>query len=129
MPLERVQSNGRWLANVEVFFFSIEGQLRAGPDPPPPPFLARVWVPSSGRTGGGGFRAKSNLRWEISLWEISRSPWILCGNPRLSPQCVRPACEKFAEDPEFCVRNFAVNLESEISCAKVKCHENPPPPL
>ena len=49
--------------------------------------------------------------------------------PRQSPQCVPLVSQKFAEDPEFCVGNFAVNLKSEISHAKLKCHENPPPPV
>ena len=36
-------------------------------------------------------------------------------------------CEKFAKDPEFGVGNFAVHLKREISHAKFKCHETPPP--
>ena len=69
----------------------------------------------------GGFRAKSN-----SLCEISRSPWILCGTPRQSPQCALLVCEKFAENPEFRVGNFAVNLKREIS-REIKVPHPPPP--
>ena len=47
--------------------------------------------------------------------------------PRQSPPCVPLVCEKFAENPEFRVGNLAVNLEREISHAKLKCHEPPPP--
>jgi hypothetical protein len=55
------------------------------------------------------------------------APWVLCGTPRQSPQCVLLVCEKFAENPEFRVGNFAVNLKREVSHAKLKCHEHPPP--
>ena len=48
--------------------------------------------------------------------------------PRQFPQCALLVCEKFAENPEFRVGNFAVNLKREISHANLKCHENPPPP-
>ena len=51
--------------------------------------------------------------------------------PRQSPQCVLCVLvvyEKFAEDPEFRAGNFAGNLKREISHAKLKCHETPPPP-
>ena len=43
--------------------------------------------------------------------------------------CVLLVCEKFAENPEFRVGNFAVNLKREISQAKLQCHEIPPPPV
>ena len=36
-------------------------------------------------------------------------------------------CEKFAENPEFRVGNFVVNLKREISHAKSKCHGIWPP--
>ena len=64
----------------------------------------------------------------MSPREISQSPpdfvWY---PPRQTPQCVLLVCEKFAENTEFRVGNFAVNLKREISHAKIKCHENPPP--
>ena len=87
-------------------------------DPPTAP--VQVTVATAGEGGNGG--AKSN-----SLWEISRSPWILCGTPRQSPQCVPLVCEKFAENPEFRVGNFAVHLKRSLSHAKLKRHEIPPP--
>ena len=53
-----------------------------------------------------------------------------CITTRQSPQCVPLVCKKFAENSEFRVGNFAVNLKCEISHAKLKCHGNPPtPPL
>ena len=54
--------------------------------------------------------------------EIRRSPWILCGTPHQSPQCVLVVCEKFAENPEFRVGNFAINLKRQISHTNLKCH-------
>ena len=51
-------------------------------------------------------------------------------HPRHSTQCVLCVLvvyEKFAENPEFRVGNFAVNLKRQISHAKLKCHETPPP--
>ena len=73
--------------------------------------------------GGGNFRAKSN-----SLWEISRTPPVECITPRQSSQCVLLVYQNVAENPEFRVGNFAGNLKREISHAKLKCHETPPPP-
>ena len=55
---------------------------------------------------GGNFCAKSK-----SLWEISRSPRVECITTRQSPQCVLLVREKFKENPEFRVGNFAVNLK------------------
>ena len=55
--------------------------------------------------GGGKFRCG----------KFCGAPWILCGTPRQSPQCVLLLCEKFVENPEFRVGNFAVNLKREIS--------------
>ena len=43
--------------------------------------------------------------------------------------CTAGVCEKFAENPEFRVGNFAVDLKREISHAKLKCHENFAPPV
>ena len=63
-----------------------------------------------------------------SLWEISQSPLVECITTRQSPQCVPLVCDKFTENPEFRMGNFAGNLKREISHAKLKCHENPPPP-
>ena len=55
------------------------------------------------------------------------APWILCGTAGRSPQCVPLVCKKFAENTEFRVGNFAVNLKREISHAELKCHEIHPP--
>ena len=74
--------------------------------------------------GGGGLAPS-----QIHGGEFCGPPWILCGIRRQSPQCVLLVCEKFAENPEFRVGNFVVNLKGEISHAKLKCHEIPPPPL
>ena len=70
---------------------------------------------------GGGVCAKSNLRWYISLWDISRSPIV---SPGARVQRVLLVCEKFAENPEFRVGNSAVNFPREI-----KVPRNPPPPF
>ena len=78
---------------------------------------------------GGGIYRQVKFAVVNFAWEISRAPWILCGTPRQSPQCVLLVCEKFAENPEFRVGNFAVNLKREISHAKLKCPEIPPPSL
>ena len=43
--------------------------------------------------------------------------------------CVLLVCEKFMENPEFRVGNFAVNLKREISHVKLKCHEIFHPPV
>ena len=37
-------------------------------------------------------------------------------------------CKKFAENPEFRVGNFAVNLKRENFPRKIKVPRNPPPP-
>ena len=55
------------------------------------------------------------------------APWSQSLTPRQSPQCVLLVCEKFVENPEFRVGNVAINLKREISHAKSKCHEIPPP--
>ena len=55
------------------------------------------------------------------------APWMLCITTRQSPQCGPLVCEKFAENPEFRMGNFAVKLKREISHAKLKYHEPPPP--
>ena len=72
---------------------------------------------------GEKLRAKSNLRWYISLWEFSRSPLVEFITTCQSPRCAPLVCEKFAENPEFCVGNFAVSLKREI-----KGPRPPPPP-
>ena len=43
---------------------------------------------------------------------------IECITTRQSPQRIPLVCEKFAENPEFHVGNFAVNLKREISHTK-----------
>ena len=72
--------------------------------------------------GGGGF-APSQIRGG----KFRGALWILCGSPRQSPQCVLLVCEKFAENPEFRVGSFVVNLKRSISHANLKRHEIPPP--
>ena len=73
--------------------------------------------------GGGGDFAPSQIRGgKFRCGKFRGAPWILCGAPRQSPQCVLPVCQKFAENPEFRVGNFAVNLKREI-----KVPRNPPP--
>ena len=47
-------------------------------------------------------------------------------HPSESTVCTA-SVQKFTENPEFRVGNFAVNLKREISHAKLKCHESPPP--
>ena len=75
--------------------------------------------------GGGGFTPN-----QMRGGKFRGAPWILCITPRQSPQCVLLVSrdEKFAENPELRVGNVAVNLKREISHAKSKCHETPPPP-
>ena len=51
---------------------------------------------------------------------------VECISPRQSPQCVPLVCEKFAENPEFRMGNFAANLKREICHRKLKCHEPTP---
>ena len=77
---------------------------------------------------GGGDFAPSQIRGgKFRCGKFRRAVCILCGTPRQSPECVPLVCEKFAEDPEFRMGNFAVNVKREISHAKLKCHEIPPP--
>ena len=64
--------------------------------------------------GWGGDFAPNQIRGG----KFRGAPWILCGTPRQSPQRGLLVCEKFAENPEFRVGNFAVNLKREISHAK-----------
>ena len=79
--------------------------------------------------GGGDNFALSQVRGVNFAVGNFAEPHGLSGScPRQSPQCVLLVCEKFAENPEFRVGNFAVNLKREISHAKLKCHETPPPP-
>ena len=77
--------------------------------------------------GGGGFAPNQTYGGKFRCGKLRAAPWVECITPRQSPQCVLLVCEKFAENPEFRVGNFA-NLKREISNAKLKCHENPPPP-
>ena len=78
--------------------------------------------------GGGGDCAPSQIRGgKCRCGKFRGPPWILCGNPRQSPQCVLPVCEKFAGNPGFRVGNLAINFKREISHAKLKWHESPPP--
>ena len=65
---------------------------------------------------------------QIRCGKFRGAPRVECITPRQSPQCVPLVCKKFAEIPEFRVGNFVVNLKHEISHAKLKCHETPPPP-
>ena len=76
--------------------------------------------------GGGGF-VRSQIRGGKFRCGKSRgAPWIECITPPPprpeSTVCIAE-CEKFAENPEQRVGNFAVNLKCEISHAKLKCHE------
>ena len=82
------------------------------------------------RGGGGGVDSvPSQIRGgKFRCGKFRGAPWIWCITPRQSPQSAPLVCEKFAENPEFCVGNFAVNLKREISHAKLKCHDIPPPP-
>ena len=73
--------------------------------------------------GGGGFHAKTNSRWQIFAVGDFVEPSRFCAVPPASPQCVLLVWEKLAENPEFRVGNFVVNLKREISHAKLKCHE------
>ena len=82
-----------------------------------------VGLPATG--GGEGFAPSQIHGGKFRCGKFRGAPWILCGTPRQSPECVLLVCKKFAENPEFCVGNFAVNLKREISYAKLKCH-NPP---
>ena len=61
--------------------------------------------------GGGDFAPPSQIRGG----KFRGAPWILCGTPRQSPQCVLLVCEKFARNPEFHVGNFAVNYVASSS--------------
>ena len=64
--------------------------------------------------GEGGNFAPSQIRGgKFRSGKFRGAPWILCGTPRQSPQCVPLVCEKFAKNPEFHVGNFAVNLKRE----------------
>ena len=74
--------------------------------------------------GGGGDVTPSQIRGG----KFRGAPWILCGAPNVYRTCVPLVCEKFVENPESRVGNFAVNLKREISHAKLKCHQIPPPP-
>ena len=81
---------------------------------------------AGGRRGGihlkrrGGIFASSQIRGgKFRCGKFCGAPWILCITPRQSPQCVLLVCEKFVENPEFRVGNFAVNLQHEISHAKL----------
>ena len=85
-------------------------------------------MPNMHMAGGGRLRRLRTYKGEgdIAPSQI-RGGNFRCG-PRQSPQCVLLVYKKFAENPEFRLGNFAVNLKREISNAKLKCHENPPPP-
>ena len=72
--------------------------------------------------GGGGISHQVTF----AAVKFRGAPWMLCITPRQSPQCVLPVCEKFAENPEPRVGNFAVDLNREISHVKFKCHKPPP---
>ena len=78
--------------------------------------------------GGGGGVAPSQIHGGKFRLRNFAEPHVLIGSrPCQSPQCALLVCEQFAENPEFHVGNFAVNLKREISHAKLKCHEIPPP--
>ena len=71
-----------------------------------------------GPTEGGDFAPRQICSGKFRCGKFRGAPWILCGTLRQS-QCVLLVCEKFAENPEFCVGHFAVNLKREISHAKL----------
>ena len=74
--------------------------------------------------GRGNFAPSQIRGGKFRCGKFCGAPW----SSRQSPQCVLLVCEKFAENPEFRVGNFAVKLKREISHANLKCHEPPPPP-
>ena len=80
----------------------------------------------------GGVRILRQVKFAVvnfAVGNFAEPPGLSGSCPHQSPQCVLLVCEKLAENPEFRMGNFAVNLKREISHAKLKCHENPPPPL
>ena len=81
-----------------------------------------------GRGGGGGSAPSQICAGKFRCGKCRGAPWTLGGAPRQSPSCVLLVCEKFAENPEIRVGNFAVNLKREPSHANLKCHESQPPP-
>ena len=53
---------------------------------------------------GGGDFAPSQIRGgKFRCGKFRGAPWSQSLTPRQSPQCVLLVCEKFAENPEFCV--------------------------
>ena len=96
------------------------------------PFTVRPRPPRAHWQGdyGGGGRILRQVTFAVVNFAVGNfaEPCGLSGScPRQSPQCVLLVYEKFAENPECRARNFAVNLKREISQAKLKCHETPPP--
>ena len=90
-----------------------------------------AWVSreSTELQGGGGNFAPSQIRGgKFRCGKFRGAPWVEWITPHQSPQCVPLVWEIFAENPEFRVENFGVNLKRESSHANLKCHE-PPPPL
>ena len=79
-------------------------------------------------TGEGGGRILHQVKFAVVDFAVG-APWVEWIPPPAESQCVPLVCEKFAENPEFRVGNFAVNLKREISHAKLKCHETPAPPM
>ena len=51
--------------------------------------------------GGRDFAPRQIRGGKFRCGKFPGAPWILCGTPRQSPQCVLLVCEKFAENPEF----------------------------
>ena len=75
--------------------------------------------------GGGGFTPSQIRGGKFRRGKFWGAPWVDCITRCQSPQCVLLVCEKFAENPDFHVGNFAVHLTREISHAKLNCHEPP----
>ena len=95
------------------------------------------WIvdfPYPGPNNGGKFQAGGRILRQVKFAVVNfavenfvEPPGLSGSCPRQSPQCALLVCEKFMENPEFRVGNFAVNLKREISHANLKCHETPPP--
>ena len=72
---------------------------------------------------GGGDSAPSQIRGgKFRCRKFRGAPWILCGIPRQSPQCVLLVCERFMENPEFRGQFETRNFPREN-----KVPRNPPP--
>ena len=75
-------------------------------------------------TGGGGISRQVKFAVaNFAVGNFTGPHGLSVVPPRQSPQCGLLVCEKFAENPEFRVGNFAVNVKREIEMPR-----NPPPP-